>query len=378
MIALAAALLAACGSADAPDAEPTPPPAATAVAATPDPAGSEAMRQTYEIILDVIYFEHFLPDGEYLDWDESGTDTENLYAVYDVDGDGLNELIIEYNSTHEAGRLELIYGYDPESGGVHEELAQFPSLTYYDNGIIKADFARNEGLAGRFWAFFLYKYNAPLDEYECVAMAEAWDGSLHGEDYVPFPTEIDKSGEGIVYYLLGPDDTTLGEPVDKSEYERWLSGYIGEAQELTLPKIPLEPERFSEGASGTYELWAALSGERGYYSLVTSRSKAQVECFALELRRSILERDWEALAGHAAFPLPVNGESCPDAAALIDMAPELLTGEDFVSALVSETCEEMLFNFEGIILAGGRVRFAEISSPDSAGELRVTAINTPG
>lgn len=369
IITLAAALLTACGAPDAPEPDPTPPPQA---AATPDPAGPEAMRQLYEEGLNDLYYNVVLTEGA-----DAG---ENFYAVYDVDGDGLNELIIEYNGTCEAGKLEGIYGYDRETGQGNEQLLQYPALTYYDNGIIKAAFSHNQGLAGRFWPYFLYKYDPAKDIYECVAMVDAWDGSLHAQNYDgdPFPGEIDKSGEGIVYYLMGPDDTTLGEPVDKSEYERWLSGYIGGAQELTLPKIPLEPETFSEGVAGTYNLWLAQSGERGYYSAVTGRSKGEVERFALEVRRSILEQDWEALSQYAAFPLQLNGgtDGYRDAKDLIADAPERLTGEDFTDALVAETCEEMFCNYESIKLADGRVHIAEIHSPDGVGQLRVIAINT--
>lgn len=379
IITLAAALLTACGSPDSPAPSPTPPSEPAAVMSTPEPVDAESMRLTYEAVLNAVYFDHLLPDGQRLDWDEPYNDADNFYAVYDVDNDGCNELIIEYNSGPMVGKTEIIYTFDEETGWVYEELMQFPSLTYYNNGIIKADFSHNQGLAGRFWPYFLYKYNAPLDIYECVAMADAWDGSLHELNYDgrPFPSEIDRSGEGIVYYLLGTDDKTLGEPVDKSEYERWLSGFIGEAQELTLPKIPLEPESFAEGAAGTYELWLAQSGaERNYYSSVTSFSKGEVERFALEVRRSILERDWEALTACAAFPLSINGvETYRDADDLIADAPERLTGEDFTSALVSETCEEMFFNYESIKLADGRVHIAEIYAP-GGGELRVIAINT--
>lgn len=371
IIALAAALLTACGAPEAAAPGTTPPPEPAAEPApTPDPAGLETMRRFYEIALNDLYYNVVLPDD---------TGEESYYAVCDVDGDGLNELIIEYNSTIEAGKVEGIYGYDPETGIGTDQLLQYPTLTYYDNGLIRADYSHNQGLAGRFWPFFLYKYNAQQDVYDCVGLADAWDGTLHPENYDgdPFPTEIDKSGEGIVYYLLGPDDSTLGEPVDKSEYELWLAGWIGDAHELTLPKIPLEPESFAEGAGGTYNLWLEHSGERGYYADVTSRSKAQVERFALEVRRSILERDWQALAQCAAFPLLVNGESCPDAGTLTAMAPEVFTDEGFTSALVSETCEEMFFNYEGIIMADGRVHLAEIYEPEGAGELRVIAINTP-
>ncbi len=336
----------------------------------------EAMYNSYETALNILYYEKILPDGTYLDSDDYGMDG-NLFAVFDIDGDGLDELIIEYSNTYLADMVELIYGYDDESGELHEEFMRFPNLTYYNNGIIKAFFSHNQGLAGRFWPYYLYEYDPVQDRYECVAMADAWDGSAHSEDYSgkPFPVEIDISGDGIVYYLSDADEKTLGQPVDRDEYERWLDSYIGKATELTVPKVSLTPENFAEGARGTAVLLLKNnnSSERNFYSSLTSMSKAEVECFALEVRASILARNWQAFAQCVYFPVMLNGEECPNTSALIAIAPELLTEDNFVKALVSETCEDMFFNYAGIIMADGCLHLGE----GEGGGLRVTAINTP-
>ncbi len=336
----------------------------------------EAMYSSYEAALSIFYYEKVLPDGTYLDSEDYGMDG-NAFAVFDIDGDGMDELIIEYSSTSIANMIELIYGYDAETGELYEEFMRFPNLFYYDNGIIKAFFSRNQGLAGRFWPYYLYEYDPAQDRYECVAMVDAWDGSIYGVDYSgkPFPGEIDVSGEGIVYYLSGADEKTLNEPVDRNEYERWLDGYVGDAKELTVPMVPLTPENIAEGARGTSGLRLKSDGsaERNFYSAATSLSKAEVERMALEVRGSILARDWETLAQYVDFPVMVNGEECPNSAALEDLAAGLMEGDTFAGALISETCEEMPVSRTGIIMAGGCIHLSETE----AGELRVTAINMP-
>ena len=142
-----------------------------------------------------------------------------------------------------------------------------------------------------------------------------------------------------------------------------------------MPKVSLTPENFAEGARGTAVLLLKNnnSSERNFYSSLTSMSKAEVECFALEVRASILARNWQAFAQCVYFPVMLNGEECPNTSALIAIAPELLTEDNFVKALVSETCEDMFFNYAGIIMADGCLHLGE----GEGGGLRVTAINTP-
>lgn len=383
ILAFAAALLTACGgpAEDEDEVSAVPEPQRTGAAVAPEPDEAEVMRLAYEAALNAVYYDHLLPDGQRLDDNYSQGGEKNLFAVCDVDLDGRNELIIEYNTGSMAGMTEAIYGYDSETGWVFEEFMQFPSLVYYDNGIIQADFSHNQGLAGRFWPYFLYKYDSDKDIYECVAMADAWDGSIHAQNYdgEPFPSDVDVSGEGIVYYLLSGEDSTLGEPVDKSEYEAWRNSYIGGAGIMDLPKVPLIPENIEEGAAGTTAMWIKQDSkaERNFYSAATDLSKAHVERFALEVRRSILEQDWQALAQYASFPLTVDSDVCADAEALIAMATERFTGEEFVNDIIAETCEEMFSRYQGISMAGGRIWIADvIAAGEREGELFVIVINT--
>lgn len=120
------------------------------------------------------YYEHSLPGVE----DEPFEDlpiSDNRFAVYDVDADGKEELIISYVTTYIAGMMELIYEYDEEMDTLIEQFREFPALTYYDNGVIKAEWSHNQGLAGEFWPYSLYQYKEESDAYEMLAMVDAWD-----------------------------------------------------------------------------------------------------------------------------------------------------------------------------------------------------------
>ena len=207
----------------------------------PEPGELEAMREAYGLALNRLYYEKIMPDGASVGEDfDMGMD---LFAVYDVDFDGRDELIIQHNNAPMAGKRETVYAYDSESGLLVEEFSQFPALVWYDNGVVMALFSHNQGMAGRFWPYFLYVYDSGRDRYDCVGMVDAWDSSIFDTDYDgdPFPSEIDVSGEGIVYYIMEPDEYSLDRPVDKSEYKLWLDGYIADAAPFDLPFVPLEP-----------------------------------------------------------------------------------------------------------------------------------------
>lgn len=253
-----------------PEPSATPEPEETPEPEPPEPDGLGAMRSAYESALNKLYYDKILPNGDSADEGFDFGMGGDMFAVYDVDFDGSDELVIQHNNASMAGMLEAVYGYDSETGLLVEELTLFPALVWYDNGVIMALFSHNQGLAGRFWPYFLYVYDSERDVYDCVGMVDAWDSSIFDEDYggKPYPSEIDVSGEGIVYYIMGPDEYNLDNPVDKSDYESWLNGYVEGAQTFEVPLVPLEPENFSQGVSGTHELWEELGGGGGrdYYS----------------------------------------------------------------------------------------------------------------
>ena len=116
--------------------------------------------------------------------------SENKFAVYDIDSDGKKELIVLYTTTYMAGMTGTVYAYDSSSGTLRAELQEFPSLTFYDNGAVVAEWSHNQGMAGDFWPYTVYSYNSGTDTYEQTAMVDAWDKSVGEKDYegTLFPT----------------------------------------------------------------------------------------------------------------------------------------------------------------------------------------------
>lgn len=171
----------------------------------------------------------------------------NSFSIIDVDGDGKEELLLIWDYASMAGTVGYVFGYD--NGEVYEELATFPILTFYDNGIVEVSWSHNQGLAGDFWPYDVFRYDAENDVYQYFCGVDAWDKSMREEneqgDY--FPDDIDSDGDGIVYYLLPLDwDGHYDIPlVDGSEYEDWRNSYMDGAKEISIPVQKLTEENIA-------------------------------------------------------------------------------------------------------------------------------------
>ncbi|WP_077612485.1 hypothetical protein [Clostridium sp. Marseille-P2415] len=208
----------------------------------------EAMKNTYTSILEGIYYNHTFPDGQACDWEDNGDISQNRFSVFDIDQDGKEELILEYINGSMAGMVALIYDFDNNTKTANEEFREFPALTYYDNGVIQAEWSHNQGLAGDFWPYTLYQFDRESDSYVNVGMVDAWDRSLSETDYNgdPFPSESDTDGDGIVYYIMQDGEYELDHPVDWAEYKQWRDSYMGNAKEVKVPFVNLTEENIDD------------------------------------------------------------------------------------------------------------------------------------
>lgn len=234
----------------------TPPSATPTVTDTPKEPDElvdnpSEMYQAYFTALENLIQNHVLPDGTDVG-EPFGDVSENKFAVYDIDNDGKEELIILYSTTATVGMAGCVYGYNSKTGTLQAELQEFPLLTFYDNGIVKALWSHNQGLAGDFWPYNLYQYNTDSDSYTLVGMVDAWDKKYVETDYEgnSFPSDIDKSGTGIVYYIMEDGEYDNTHPVDAVEYEKWTDSHIGKALEIQIPYKDLTEENIAQIKDG--------------------------------------------------------------------------------------------------------------------------------
>lgn len=207
----------------------------------------EACLPAFGKVLWDVYQQGLLPDGSVLEYDGTESAQGQSFALADVDGDGREELLLFWESATMAGMAGYVFGCD--GGAVYEELVEFPALTFYDNGTVQAEWSHNQGLAGEFWPYNLYSYDAEEDGYQPVGSVDAWDKRVSEKDFegAPFPADIDADGDGVVYYLYsagwgGQDDPPL---VDGPDYESWRASYLDGAEELDIPLQKLTEEHIS-------------------------------------------------------------------------------------------------------------------------------------
>ena len=167
----------------------------------------------------------------------------NEYATVDVDGDGRKELLARYTDSPMAAMMCCVFDYSKERG-VYLEAQFFPGETYYD-GWITVDASHNQGLAGSFWPYFMYRYVEDEDCYELMYSVDAWDGNIFAEDWDgnPFPVADDKDGDKIIYYVRSFTDdnlnTTLEYTFDEKELSEWRAQYIKDGTGMAIGWKPL-------------------------------------------------------------------------------------------------------------------------------------------
>lgn len=212
-----------------------------------DGSGSAAMYEAYVKVLEDIYFDQKFPDGTEHDLQPASADiSDNMFAVYDIDADGREELIVFYTTTYTAGMVEIIYDYDSGTGDVREEFLAYPMRTYYDNGIVEVEASHNQGLAsdggadGNFWPYSLYRYDPETDAYVSLASVDAWSRGFREEDYDgnPFPQEVDADGDGVVYYVATEGNEPEA-PMDGAEYDQWRDSCLKGAEPIQVPYVNL-------------------------------------------------------------------------------------------------------------------------------------------
>lgn len=216
---------------------------------TPQPTQQDRapMLAAYQAALETLLNEHRFPEDAESRTFFGDTPSGDQFAVFDVDGDGRDELILTYTDTTMAEMGASIYDYDAEQDCLVQEFSAFPMLTFYDNGVIQADWSHNQGLAGEFWPYTLYQYDKDADCYNPVGMVDAWDGTMFPEDFEgnPFPEDVDVSHSGYVYYIMEYANYNTDHPVDEAEYQAWREGWLQGAGELTVPYQDLTEENIS-------------------------------------------------------------------------------------------------------------------------------------
>lgn len=265
------------------------------------------IRHYYEGVLSELTCALTLPDMEMEDpYEMDLSMSDNSYAIYDVDGDGKEELIINYSTASMVGMSEIVYGYNPETDELKQEMLGFPGLMYYDNGIIQANSSHNHSRGMDFWPFALYRYQEESDTYAQIGYVDTWskevaDTYSEGE---AFPDELDKDGDGILYNIsegANPTFEYADYKYDKADYDAWISEKIGDAKALEPEYLPIDYENFGGYTQEYFDLLKKVNADKlpegvtdlGLLFFEENYSMDELEQFLSDQYGVTLESDYE-------------------------------------------------------------------------------------
>lgn len=235
------------GAVEVPAAPPLSPEAPTDASPEAPPAGEQAGASlsaealaAYRFALEQIAFEHVYPDGSDTGFESAGGFIEdNHFALWDITGDGREELLVQFVTAPMAGNTESVYTFDEETRELRRILSVFPATTYYSSGIIKEEWSHGSGLAGEeYWPYNLYRYDEERGSCALLAEVNMWSRCVDTVDYKgdPYPEDIDREQAGTVFILTRSGVT---ETVSKGEYEAWLADLTGGGAAVEIPYQPL-------------------------------------------------------------------------------------------------------------------------------------------
>ncbi len=189
-------------------------------------------RNYYAGILERIYYLDTLPDdGD--DIQQKMADDHERYAVYDIDSDGIEELMVVINRPETGAVREIIYEYNVDNDSLNRELYTCDGNKHYNNGkIIGWDLDANGDVVNI--------YN-PEDGTYSNGYVIAYRDSMNwiNEDVIP-PTDCDYR----VFSFDHKEDTYMTE----EEYNQWLADQTAGATELEIPWKKIVDEEYREYA----------------------------------------------------------------------------------------------------------------------------------
>lgn len=188
------------------------------------------VRKIYAATLRNLLYSGILPNGSVA---ELAIGAYSQFAVYDVDCDGREELVLLYDPGVTAAARGYIIDYDKDMEKIYIQLEEFPAFIFLNNGNLKALSSHNQS-NGDMWPYIFYQYVPERDTYELV-------GYVHSEDRrvleingleEQYPNETDISGTGTVYYV--GTDSWGTESLDEKDYIEWLNTKRGNVEEVEI------------------------------------------------------------------------------------------------------------------------------------------------
>lgn len=197
-------------------------------------------KQTYHDVLYNMYYNCEFPDWDYKNYDK---DVSIDFAVYDIDSDSRDELLVTFDN-------RSIYVYDHNSdGNLVKQLSGYIKSDFYENGAVRVYSYHNQTHSFKVSPFVMYKYNKETDSYDECGNVSGIDKDIvdrvnqqieeaGGTEFFEYPVEYDTSNSGMVYYIRRSDDETEI-PLDLTEYNEYYEQFTENTDIIDIPFMKL-------------------------------------------------------------------------------------------------------------------------------------------
>lgn len=186
-------------------------------------------------------------------------------------------------------------------------------------------------------------------------------------------TALGAIGE-IIYEFSIPEDATAEEITDMVGKDLWLLVPTNFEVDV-IDEVVTEPSSTMPEV-GTVTPEVSTETPEDYYSLITSTSAEEIEQFAAEVKEDILSNDWVSLSQKLAYPVHIDGKKVNSSEDFLKIDIDGMLSQEFVDAIAAESCREMFFNWQGIMMgATGQIWISEVDNGSGEWELKVIALN---
>ena len=226
-------------------------------------AGTSVYPDIYEAyddaLLDVLKY-YVLPDGTELeyqgptDWIAVKLEYTDDYAVFDIDGDGREELIISFRTAPSAYHRAYIFEYYTDTHEWHYEGEFTPGSDIYDNGVI-ISYGHHANPRSTIMHYGVLRYDPESDTYETLGYVDSWGRDIEIEisgGIGDYPEEYDTDNAGVVYLLWGFDGTDEIRYYSQSAYEEFLEELYGDSETISIPYNDMVLENLDNSELITY------------------------------------------------------------------------------------------------------------------------------
>lgn len=216
------------------DSGETPP--AVIPAVTEKSTEGQDARGCFRETLTMLHDDGILPGGRELE--TVGNIEENRFAVFDLDGDGREELILEITQADVLDCFTAVYDIDAD-GDLRRELRYETAIRFFTGGIAVAEYHDAAQDENDFIPYAVASYDGEQDVFTEIAYVSAIDRDvLERADLLEeYPEDADTSGTGRVYCIRSDN------PVDVTEYEAWYASWHDGCSELEIPYQALTAEQ---------------------------------------------------------------------------------------------------------------------------------------